>query len=134
MARAGAIIIKDSKVALIKRLRDGLTYYLFPGGQIEDGETIAEACIREIKEELGYEIIPKEIAIEVVFNDNRQYYFTCEIIGGEFGKGTGPEYDGSYPTSNGTYEPVWIDINDIDMYDIRPIEVVEYLKKIRWNE
>ena len=131
MARAGAIVIKNGKAALIKRVREGRIYYIFPGGQIEDGESLEEACIREIKEELGYDIIPKEMVLDIIFNDNHQYYFTCEVVGGEFGTGTGLEFSGTLPESQGTYEPVWIDISEFDKYDIRPVELKEYFTEIK---
>jgi len=131
MARSGAIIIKNGKAALIKRVREDRVYYIFPGGQIEDGESIEEACIREIKEELGYDIIPKEMVLDIIFNDNHQYYFTCEITGGEFGTGNGLEFSGTLPESHGTYEPVWIDINEFENYDIRPIELIKYIKPMK---
>jgi|GEM_PF-552168 ADP-ribose pyrophosphatase len=136
MARAGAIVIKNGKIALIKRVREGMVYYIVPGGQIEYSESTEEACIREIKEELGYDIIPKEMVVDVVFNDNHQYYFTCEIIGGEFGTGNGLEFDpnNNFPPERGTYEPVWIDINEFDNYDIRPIEMKAYFMKINIRE
>lgn len=131
MARSGAIIIKDSKVVLIKRVREGMTYFLIPGGQMEYNESSEETCIREIKEEVGYDIIPTSLAVELTFQNNKQYYYTCDVIGGEFNTGAGPEYnynDESY-ASHGTYEPVWMDIRDFDLYDIRPVEVIDYIKK-----
>jgi ADP-ribose pyrophosphatase YjhB (NUDIX family) len=57
MSRAGAVITKDNTVALIKRTRENKVYYMFPGGQKENNETFEETCIREIKEELGVDIV-----------------------------------------------------------------------------
>lgn len=39
MERSAAIIIKDNKLALIKRVRLENTYYLFPGGTVEPMES-----------------------------------------------------------------------------------------------
>lgn len=50
------IIEKDSKILIGWRYKeDGKTldYYLFPGGGIEDGESVEEAAIKEAKEEVG---------------------------------------------------------------------------------
>lgn len=54
--RGVAIIVQEGKIALIKRIRGGETYYVFPGGGIEEGETPEEATKREAYEELGVHI------------------------------------------------------------------------------
>ena len=51
--RGAAIIVQEGKIALIKRIQEDETYYVFPGGGIEEGETPEEATKREIFEELG---------------------------------------------------------------------------------
>ena len=49
------VIFKRGQVLITRRQPDGLLGGLweFPGGGIEDGETSQEACIREIREEVG---------------------------------------------------------------------------------
>jgi len=44
--RSVAIIVQEGKIALIKRIREGKTNYVFPGGGIEEGETPEEATKR----------------------------------------------------------------------------------------
>ena len=39
--RSAVILVKEEKVALIQRERGGMEYFLFPGGQVESGETLA---------------------------------------------------------------------------------------------
>ena len=52
------IIFIDNQVVLLKRIRkDGdkyLHYFAIPGGGVESRETLEDACIREIKEEVSY--------------------------------------------------------------------------------
>lgn len=49
-----AIMIKDNKVLLGKRLaKAGFGQWGFPGGHLEFGESVTEAIIRELSEELG---------------------------------------------------------------------------------
>lgn len=58
--RDSFVIIENNKVALIKRVRDGQEYYVFPGGGIENEESPEQAAIRETFEELGIHISIKD--------------------------------------------------------------------------
>ena len=51
--RVRAIIIRGNKLLLIKRIKKTGTYWVFPGGGVEAGETLERALQRECKEELG---------------------------------------------------------------------------------
>ena len=58
----GAIIFKEDSVLLIKRKNPpSANTWSIPGGVVEIGETIREAIIREVKEELGLQIRPERI-------------------------------------------------------------------------
>ena len=67
MARAAAIILQNNSLALIERNRNGQIYYLFPGGQVEAGESQVETVTREVKEEIGLEISVGRLIAEVIF-------------------------------------------------------------------
>ncbi len=54
-----AIIIRDGKLAMV--YSEKYDYYLFPGGGIDAGESMEEALVREVAEELGLEVIPESI-------------------------------------------------------------------------
>lgn len=57
----GIILDKKGKFLLIQRgpkSKNEVGFWGFPGGALEFGETIEEAIIREVKEELGVEIKP----------------------------------------------------------------------------
>lgn len=85
---ARAIIIKDGKVAMVHSKK--YHYYKFPGGGIEDSESIKEALIREVAEESGLCVIENSIREygqvrriqkgskeDIFIQDN--YYFLCQV-------------------------------------------------------
>ena len=53
----GAVVIRDGKILLIKRaFPPGRGKWSFPGGLVEVGEKLSEACERETEEETGIEV------------------------------------------------------------------------------
>lgn len=54
-----AAIIRDGKILVVRRARKpAQNLYTFPGGAVETGETLAEAAIREVREETQLIIEP----------------------------------------------------------------------------
>jgi 8-oxo-dGTP diphosphatase len=125
--RAAAIILEQNRLALIKRQREGMTYYLFPGGAVEDGETPEEAVIREVKEELGLVVGIKQLLAKVHFNQNVQLYYLANIQGGTFGTGDGEEYSDQKDPNDGSYHPVWLQLDELTE-SVRPTEVVKLIR------
>lgn len=77
------LIIDGDKILLSHELNTGV--YMSPGGGLEEGETLEECCVRELREETGYDvrvvepfIIINEYCFETMYVSN---YFLCEIIG-----------------------------------------------------
>lgn len=125
MARAAALIMQDGSIALIERRRRKELYYLFPGGQVEEGETIARTARREVAEELGLVVAIGRLIAEVTYKESVQYYFAAEITGGEFGTGSGNEMVGLAPSEHGTYTPVWLPAADLLRHPVYPRCVAE---------
>lgn len=48
------VVIQSDKVLLT--LRSDVPFYCLPGGGVEDGETIAAAAVREVREETGLQV------------------------------------------------------------------------------
>lgn len=137
MARAGMILLNENQIALIKRLRNGQCYFILPGGQVEEEESLRTALMREAMEELGVEIETEQLVAVVSFHDKPQYYFRVKITGGTFGYGTGPEMAGLYPPEFGTYEAIWMSVDQLRHHDIRPtplISLIEDANLGKWPE
>ena len=127
---AGIVPINDGfafmhRADVIKR-KDFQNYYTFPGGGLEEGETLEEGTIREIKEEFGInvKIIKKLYEMNSKKFDQKEYFFLCEYIDGEFGTGTGPEFsnDPKYKDS-GKYIPEIVKREEVKNLLLLPQEI-----------
>lgn len=115
----------------VKKEGSTVNYYTIPGGGLEDGETVEEAAIREIKEELGIDVEVEELLYNTTSHERNkeEYFFKCKYIGGEFGTGDGPEFsnDPKYK-DRGEFIPLIVKKEEIDGLNILPKEIIKYLK------
>ncbi|WP_051348494.1 NUDIX hydrolase [Peribacillus kribbensis] len=123
--RGSVVIIEGNQVALIKRVRDGMTYFVFPGGGVENGELPEEAAKREALEELGV-VVEIGDCISQVRYEGTQYFYWARMIGGDFGTGGGDEFT-DVKKDRGTYEPLWVSLGALSEMDIRPREIADKL-------
>lgn len=77
------LIIENGKILL--SYEKNTDVYMSPGGGLENGESLSECCIRELREETGYEVKPikhflviNEYCFETLYISN---YFLCERVG-----------------------------------------------------
>ena len=126
--RVAAIIIKDDKILLIHRIKNGQEYYVFPGGGVKEEESLEEALAREIKEELTLDIKLFKQIFNLTNQGQEEYYFLVE------------DYDGT-PQLNGEekermnesnqYIPIWKNLNEAkNLSNLYPKEAREKLKSL----
>ncbi|MCM3444181.1 NUDIX hydrolase [Metabacillus halosaccharovorans] len=123
--RSGVVLIKHDSVALIKRIFNNQTYYVFPGGGVENNETPQECAKRETLEELGLKIEIDSLFLKHECKGTDQYYFSGHILSGEFGTGKGEEFVDN--RNRGQYIPQWLKIEDLSKHEVRPPEVASKL-------
>ena len=123
-----AIIIEDGKLLAmfrrkVKKDSSIKEYYVIPGGGLEDGETLEENVIRELKEEFNVDIEVVKFLGTEEYDDTIANYFLCKIVNGT-PKLVGEELERR--TNEKYYEVRYTNKNEIDNYDI-------YAKKKKKN-
>ena len=122
-----AIINKDKKVLIAKRKpgKPMPNKWEFPGGKLEENETLQECGVREIKEELSLDIkINEYLGFEDIHYKNKDFclhLYSAELI------------DDKQPLILHEHtDAVWIDCNEFDRYDFPASKLVfmNELKKI----
>lgn len=105
-------------------------YYTIPGGGLEEGETVEEGTIREIKEEFGIDVKVIKQLYYIEKEEMDEYFFLCEYISGEFGTGDGPEFSGDPKYKDrGTYTPEIIAKEEIKNIMLLPPTIKEKMVK-----
>ncbi len=86
---ADALIVKEGKIVLIRRGNEPFEgKWALPGGFVDAGESVEEACVREAKEETGLDVQVKEL-VGVFSKPERDprgtvgVAFLCEVMGGK---------------------------------------------------
>ncbi len=114
-----AIITFNNKLVVLFRRREKegkiVEYYSLPGGGLEQGESLEENVIREVKEELGVDIRILGYVGKREDEKTIQYYFHAEIIKGIPTLG-GEELERL--TDNNYYEVSYLDLDKIDSEEI----------------
>ena len=94
----GGVVLIGGRVVLIRRGKEPLRgRWVIPGGTVELGETLQEALVREMREETGLVVRPREIVL--VFDRIQregpevQYHYViidyaCDYVSGELRAGS----------------------------------------------
>lgn len=120
-----AIIFSEKGLMVFYRekVRNGkkICYYAIPGGHVEEGETLEETCIRELKEELNIEIEIVKYLGKKVIDKREEHYFYCKKISGEPIL-SGEELERNNPDNY--YEFRYLPISELDNSKIVALEMI----------
>ena len=127
--RASAVILHNGSVLLIHRRKNGVEYYVLPGGKIELGETPEEAVIRELTEELGVVATVMQSIGELPLPEIDQYTYLLQCSMEEFGQPLQWLEDRKQTDSN-VYNVAWVPVHALQTLALRPKEAISYIQQV----
>jgi len=85
---AGAIIIREDQILLVRYDNDdGTSYLVGPGGAALTNEGASQAVVREVREETGLEVSPQKLLFVEDLLSRRyrivKIWFLCNLVGGQ---------------------------------------------------
>ncbi|WP_082473856.1 NUDIX domain-containing protein [Curtobacterium sp. Leaf261] len=117
--RSAAVVVLDEQVLVIKRFKDGRSYCVLPGGGVEEGENLREACRRELLEETGLDGEVGDLVDVAVDRDVPVAYFAVQVTSAEVSLG-GPELQRA--SESNRYDPNWVAATSLDEERLVPDE------------
>jgi 8-oxo-dGTP diphosphatase len=126
--RVTGVVIREGKLLLIHRLRDGNVYWVFPGGGVEEGEDFETALKREMMEETGLMLVSYQRLFDQLEKDGSScIFYSCELEPGEPRLG-GPELEEQSP--NNQHHLEWVNLAQVSGFGMvypRPAQLFGYL-------
>jgi 8-oxo-dGTP diphosphatase len=115
--RSTAIIIRNGKLLLIQRHRPGRDFYVLPGGGVNFEENFEQACIREVKEETGLDVLAIRLVNRYITLEKEENYYLTQVTPGEPLLG-GAEAKRQSPDDS--YAFSWVDKAQLESLNLRP--------------
>ena len=115
ITRYQGAIIRNDQILLIKQRyhKDGIHYWIIPGGGREEGETEEECVKREIKEETNLDVVVEKFLLNIPGNINNFYPFyktyLCKPISDDAKPGSEPELESG----------IGDEISEVGWFDLR---------------
>ena len=113
----GALILKDGELLLVRRgAQPGFGKWSIPGGLVELGENVQDAMMREVREEVGFDVEAVKLmdVFDSITRDEQgrvQFHFVVvnflvRIVGGDL------------KTASDILEARWVPFEDVEKRDL----------------
>ena len=117
--RVGGIVLHDEALLVMFRRREGREYYTFPGGGVEEHESLEDALLRELREETSVEVKLGMVRYELhrpedtSLRNRREYFFVCTYVHGEPMLAQNSIEEKINDPQNNFFQPRWMSVADI---------------------
>lgn len=128
--RAAAIVIHENQLLVLARVRDKHHFYVFPGGQVEESESIEAAAVRELFEETSVRARTIKPLYHLLVDSDSflsdEYFYLCQYISGN------PQFIGdagevSRQHTGEQFDAQWMPLDKLVDLALYPIQVRDWL-------
>ncbi|KLV08613.1 NUDIX domain-containing protein [Photobacterium ganghwense] len=119
--RVSLLLINPKReILLIHRIKEERDYWVFPGGGVEQGESLLTAAQREALEETSFVLQQFSPVFSLLNMGRREHFFVANVDNIPARLGNGPELEKQ--NIRNRYELVWLPFEQLSTLELYPMD------------